>query len=106
MTGMDIRRTFVELQEALDPLSEKFVKEDDPSLSVMDFMEQVHQAMGVVKQEYLRNANDRNQIIPAVVAQAEVVREACNNVIASLSRIASGQEPPEDVNKTVDSWGF
>lgn len=103
LSGSDIRREFNKIQEALAQMDEKFVKADDPSLSVINFIERVSNSLAVVKNLYSKEAGDRNKIIGPVLQQANNIAMACNDIKISLQKIGSGQEDPEDTNKTVEA---
>lgn len=105
ITGSEIRRELHVLQEAIsNSVTEKFIKEGDPSLSVLEFLEQVAGATSTIKTLYAKNANDRNTIIEPTLEQVKVIRAACDTLEKYLMPYEDGVLPPEDTNRELKDW--
>lgn len=102
ITRFQIRKDWQELNEAIARMDEKFIKQDDPSMSVMNFIEQVSKSLTSIKSKYTQSADDRNRIIQPVLDDLKTIEARCAELRASLIKIASGEEDPEDVNKGVE----
>lgn len=103
ISGGDIRKQYDELNAALAEslVSERFLKPDDPSLSVMDFIQTVSASMGSIKRSYHSSAN-RNDMVQPVLSDLDEIEAACAELREKLSREQSGDEDPEDDNKSVE----
>lgn len=101
VTRFEIRRELEVVQEATRQLDEKFMNQNDPSVCILSFIEDVSGAISVIKSMYIRNANDRNKIISEIDSEVDRVKEACRVLKMRLRRVDIGGEP-EDVNKRIE----
>lgn len=101
VTRFEIRNELRIVQEATRQLDEKFLNQNDPSVSILNFIEEVSGSISVIKSMYIRDSADRNKIVAAVDHEVEKIREACRQMKIRLRRVEIGAEP-EDVNKRID----
>lgn len=98
MDRFQIRKDLNEITEALQ--TERFLKDSDPSVSVMHFIEAISNEMGVIKHIYAKGAHDRNQIVEPIKAHLTAMRQAIDAVEQDLD---ASKDDPEDVNDTLPS---
>jgi len=100
VSGNQIRAEVDFLREELrrTDLKEKWLKDSDPSISVLDFLEEVSQSIGAVKRAYAAGAGNRNTIKATVAKEVADIQGACQRLLSSFEASASD---PEDTNTTL-----
>jgi hypothetical protein len=97
ISRFEIRQEYEMLQEALSGcLSETFLKADDPSISVLNFIEKMSDHMGSIKRAYSMGDQNRNNIVSSVMKELMAISDGVDDLYASLER---SQQSPEDTNK-------
>lgn len=102
VTRFQIRKDWAVLNEAVQRMDEKFVKQDDPTMSVMNFIEKVSSSLGTIKSVYNQRSDDRNQIVAPVRQEIGEIEAACAELKSALVRMASGDQGSEDANKDIE----
>ena len=87
VTRFEIRRELEIVQEATKRLDEKSMNQNDPSVCILGFIEDVSGAISVIKSMYIRDANDRNKIVSAVDSEVDRIKEACRVLKMRLRRV-------------------
>ena len=93
-----IQQDLAALTEALQ--GEQFLKSDDPSVSVLNFLEKVANATGAIKHLYAKDAADRNKMVGPVREQIADIKAACEALEQSLSAV---KDSPEDNDSELPS---
>lgn len=89
----EIRQELNVLEQAL--FGERFLKDTDPSISIMNFIEQVSSEMGAIKHLYSKGAADRNEIVKPMQEKLDNLKA----IIASLEQsLTTSTDDPEDTN--------
>ena len=106
LTRFDIRQEYKEISEAMAkttlPLHELFLKAEDPSVAVLDFIEKVSSSMSQIKRLYAANAQDRNAVMPGIISEVNEIGVACNEMV---EKAMASKEDPEDTNNGLDDGG-
>lgn len=104
LSRFDINREFKELSECMShtslPLAEQFLKAEDPSLAVLDFIEKVGASMSQIKKLYASSADNRNAALSQIMGEVNEIGMACNEMAekAKVSKV-----DPEDTNDKLDT---
>lgn len=100
VTGKQIRAEVAFLEEELrrSRLSEKWLKDSDPSITILDFLEEVSQSIGAIKRSYAASAGDRNAIADVVLKEVGDIVGACDRLREGMTAAASD---PEDTNSSI-----
>lgn len=98
LSGADIRREYNQVMKAL---SEKFLRDDDASIVVSEFIEKATLILTRIREMYNKESANRESIIKSVLdsfEDLEVVIEKAENKLQN--HLAVGE--PEDNNRSID----
>lgn len=99
-SGLDMRREmelFAEETQKMN-LTEKFMKDTDPTLVIAYVMEKIGGAASKIENLYNNKAGDRNQIVNQVKDELRLIIGIANEAMDKLSQSAKS---PEDTNKSI-----
>lgn len=98
LTGEDIRR---EYNLVMNALSEKFVKENDATMAVGEFLEDASLSISTIQSLYNGHANNREMIIQPVLRELKDLRDFVDRAEGLLKKHVNGRAEPEDNNTEV-----
>lgn len=75
-------------------MSERFLKDNNPSIEMNDYLSDVQNLMYKLEQMYFKNSENRNVIVPEAL---ELLQQIKDRTDLSLEKLK--QSNPEDVNK-------
>lgn len=99
-SGLDMRREmeiFAEETQKMN-LSEKFVKDSDPSVVIAYVVEKIGGASSKIQNLYNSNAKNRNAIVSQVKDELRLIIGIANE---AMDKLAQSAKSPEDTNKTI-----
>lgn len=87
----------------INGLTEKFVKDNDPSVVVGKFLEKAGTSLSSIRAVYNKKAADRNVIVEPVLKEISEIIGACMIAKKDLEKHVNGTTSPEDDNRSLPS---
>ena len=98
LTGADMRREYNLITQAL---KETFVKDDDASIVLNEFMEKVDVTMSTMRGYYNKGSADRESIIKPCLELLASLENAIAQAKSQLNKHVDGETEPEDDNRDI-----